>query len=89
MFEALRKERIVAAAGFNRWRVPPASISIHLCIGSVYAWSIFNPPLTKLRGVATSSADDWTLGQVVWVFSVAIATLGITDRKSTRLNSSH
>ncbi|MBX7080549.1 MAG: OFA family MFS transporter [Nannocystaceae bacterium] len=78
MFEALRKERIVAAAGFNRWRVPPASISIHLCIGSVYAWSIFNPPLTKLRGVATSSADDWTLGQVVWVFSVAIATLGIT-----------
>ena len=37
------KERIVAEEGFNRWRVPPASIAIHLCIGSVYAWSIYKP----------------------------------------------
>ena len=39
----LSKERIVASPTFNRWLVPPASIAIHLCIGSVYAWSIFNP----------------------------------------------
>lgn len=78
MFEALKKERIVAEPGYNRWRVPPASIAIHLCIGSVYAWSLFNPPLTKASGVVASAAGDWDLGSVVWVFSVAIVFLGLT-----------
>ena len=41
----LLKEQIIAKPGFNRWWVPVASVSIHLCIGSVYAWSIFNPAL--------------------------------------------
>ncbi len=71
------KERIVAKEGFNRWRVPPASIAIHLCIGSVYAWSIYNPALTKVVGVVASSADDWTLTEVVWIFTVAILVLGL------------
>ena len=56
MFSFLMKDRIVAPKGFNRWRIPPASIAIHLCIGSVYAWSIFNPALIKELGVVTSSA---------------------------------
>ncbi|ODM45833.1 MFS transporter permease [Ruegeria sp. PBVC088] len=73
----LYKEHIVAEPGFNRWRVPPASIAIHLCIGSVYAWSVFNPPLVRQLGVVTSAADDWTLGSVVWIFSVAIVFLGL------------
>jgi len=76
-FAFLRKERIVAKPGFNRWLVPPASIAIHLCIGSVYAWSIFNPPLVKQIGVVTSSADDWSLSSVVWIFSTAIVFLGL------------
>ena len=71
------KERIVAAPGFNRWRVPPAAIGIQLCIGSLYAWSIYNPALTKVRGVAAPGADDWALGEVVWIFSVAILFLGL------------
>ena len=71
------KERIIAAEGFNRWRVPPASIAIHLCIGSVYAWSIYNPALTKVVGVVSSAADDWTLTEVVWIFTVAILVLGL------------
>jgi hypothetical protein len=29
----LDKERTIAAAGFNRWLVPPAALCIHLCIG--------------------------------------------------------
>ncbi len=78
LFDALKKERIVADPNYNRWRVPPASISIHLCIGSVYAWSIFNPPLTQVRGVVGRAAADWDLGAVVWVFSVAIVFLGLT-----------
>ena len=71
------KERIVAPLGFNRWRVPPASVGIQMCIGSVYAWSIYNPALTKVLGVAASGADDWTLGQVVRIFTVSILFLGL------------
>ena len=36
MSDLLSKERIISPAGYNRWRVPLASITIHLCIGSVY-----------------------------------------------------
>ena len=77
IFSFLLKENIVAKPGFNRWLVPPASIGIHLCIGSVYAWSIFNLPLTNQLGVVAPAADDWNLSQVVWIFSVAIVFLGL------------
>ena len=76
-FSFLLKDRIVAPKNFNRWRIPPASIAIHLCIGSVYAWSIFNPALIKELGVVSSAADDWTLSSVIWIFSVAIVSLGL------------
>ena len=73
------KERIIAKPSFNRWWVPPASIAIHLCIGSVYAWSIYNPALTKVFGVVASAADDWTLegAGVVRIFTVSIVFLGL------------
>ena len=73
----LSKERIIAKPEFNRWLVPPASIAIHLCIGSVYAWSIFNPALIRVFGVVTPAADDWSLSDVVWIFTVAIVCLGL------------
>ena len=73
----LSKKRIIAKPGFNRWLVPPASIAIHLCIGSVYAWSIFNPALIRVFGVVTPAADDWSLSDVVWIFTVAIVFLGL------------
>lgn len=74
----LHKRYIIAAPDFNRWLVPPASIAIHLCIGSIYAWSLFNPPLTKTLGVVAPAAGDWSLPAVVWIFSVAIVCLGLT-----------
>src|SRR5262245_42135831 len=77
VIDFLSKQRIVAEPGFNRWKVPPASVAIHLCIGSVYAWSIFNPALIRVRGVAASAADDWTLPQVAGVFTAAIVFLGL------------
>jgi len=72
------KQSIVAKPDFNRWRVPVASVAIHLCIGSVYAWSIFNPALTRVHGVVGGGPDDWSLKQVVWVFTVAIVFLGLS-----------
>jgi len=77
MSKLLSKDRIIARPGFNRWLVPPASIAIHLCIGSVYAWSIFNPALIRVFGVVTPAADDWSLSNVVWIFTVAIVFLGL------------
>lgn len=74
----LSKENIVAAPGFNRWLIVPAALGIHLCIGSVYAWSLFNPSLIKRIGVVTGAADDWSLKSVVWVFTVAIVFLGLS-----------
>ena len=73
----LSKDRIIAPPNYNRWRVPMASVAIHLCIGSVYAWSIYNPSLTRVYGVVTSAGDDWSLSEVVWVFTVAIVFLGL------------
>ena len=78
MTSLLSKERIVRGPEFNRWLAVPPSIAVHLCIGSVYAWSIYNPALIEVLGVATSAGDDWTLRQVVWIFSVAIAFTGLT-----------
>ena len=78
MLDILSKQHIVAKEGFNRWLIAPAALGIHLCIGSVYAWSLFNPSLIKRLGVVTSSADDWTLKSVVWVFTVAIVFLGLS-----------
>jgi MFS family permease len=74
----LARERIIARPGFNRWLVPPASVAIHLCIGSVYAWSIYNPALVRTEGVVTSAAGDWSLSSVVWIFTVAIVFLGLS-----------
>ena len=77
-FQMFTKDRIVAPPGFNRWKVPPASIAIHLCIGSVYAWSNFNPALIKVQGVVGPAPGDWSLGSVVSIFSVAIVCLGLS-----------
>jgi MFS family permease len=74
----LSKDRIVAGPEFNRWRIAPAALGIHLCIGSVYAWSLFNPALIKRIGVVTSAADDWSLTSVVRIFTVAIVFLGLS-----------
>jgi hypothetical protein len=87
MFGLFSRERIVAGPGYNRWKVPPASVAIHLCIGSVYAWSMFNQPLTRVKGVVISAAGDWSLAEVVWVFTVAIVFLGVSAAFSRPLAS--
>ncbi len=74
----LLKSRIIATESFNRWLIVPAALGIHLCIGSVYAWSLYNPALIKRIGVVTGAADDWSLKSVVWVFTVAIVFLGLS-----------
>jgi MFS family permease len=72
------RDRTIAGPGFSRWLVPPAALSIHLCIGQAYAFSVFNLPLTKLIGLTASAPDDWKVTQVGWIFSIAIVILGLS-----------
>jgi MFS family permease len=74
----LSKEGSIANANYSRWLFPPAALSIHLCIGQVYAFSVFNNPLTRILGITESAAGDWTDGQVVRIFSIAIVFLGLS-----------
>jgi MFS family permease len=72
----LDRQSTVAGAGFNRFLVPPAALAVHLCIGQAYAFSTFNLPLSRLIGITQSAPGDWTLKELGWVFSIAIAVLG-------------
>jgi MFS family permease len=72
----LDKAHSVAPPGYNRWRVPPAALAIHLCIGQIYAYSVFNKPLTQLIGIQHSAPADWTLVEVGHIFSIALFCLG-------------
>lgn len=54
-----------------------AAVAVHICLGSVYAWSVFLPSLAREAG--------WTKVQATWAFSLAIATLGCTAALATPL----
>ena len=73
----LSRESTIAPPGYNRLLVPPAALAVHLAIGQVYAFSVFNLPLTKLIGIDHSAPGDWNIKEVVWTFSIAIAILGL------------
>jgi MFS family permease len=78
MLRFLKKDRIIAEPSYNRWLVPPAALCIHLSIGQVYAFSVFNLPLTRVIGITESSPQDWTLTTLGWIFSIAIVFLGLS-----------
>lgn len=72
----LDKEHSIAKPGYSRWLVPPAALSIHLCIGQIYAYSVFNEPMTRILGISTSLEGDWALTTLGWIFSIALFMLG-------------
>ncbi len=74
----LDRSRCIAPPGYDRWRVPPAALAIHLSIGQAYAFSVFNLPLTKILGVTAPVPEDWKLTTIGWIFSVAIVFLGLS-----------
>lgn len=75
-FDFLKREHTVASPTYNRWIVPTAALSIHLCIGQIYAYSVFNKPMTRIIGVSSPAAEDWELTTLGWIFSIALFTLG-------------
>ena len=74
----LANTRAIAAPKFNRWLIPPVALAVHLCIGQVYALSMFSEPLTRIIGVRAAAAEDWSLQELSPLFVVAIAVLGLS-----------
>lgn len=54
----------------NRWVILSASILINMCIGSAYAWSVFQNPLISLFG--------WTTTQTSLAFTISLALVPIS-----------
>jgi len=76
LFSFLDRSHSVAKPRYNRWLVPPAALAIHLCIGQIYAYSVFNKPMTRIIGITDSAPADWELTTLGWIFSIALVTLG-------------
>ena len=66
----LARERTVAGPGFNRWLIPPCALAVHLCIGQVYATSVYKTALV--------AHFDSSLTAVGVIFSIAIVMLGLS-----------
>ncbi|HVI65701.1 MAG TPA: OFA family MFS transporter [Bradyrhizobium sp.] len=88
----LDKERTIAAAGFNRWLVPPAALCIHLCIGMAYGFSVFWLPLSRAIGLTAPKACpdislvqelftttcDWKVASLGWMYTLFFVFLGVS-----------
>jgi len=54
----------------NRWLMALSAVGVHICIGSVYAWSVYVKPIQEQM--------SWTLTDVTIAFSIAIFFLGLS-----------
>lgn len=45
----------------NRWLIALSAIGLHICIGSVYAWSVLTKPIMEAMG--------FSLQETTWTFS--------------------
>jgi MFS family permease len=57
----------------NRWRIPIGAVAVHLCIGSVYAWSTFNRPIQALF-----PGNPWWFSPPYTTFTTALVLLGLS-----------
>ena len=78
LFSFLDREQTIAGPDFNRWLVPPAALAIHLCIGQVYALSVFKIPLSQLIGGNPKAPGNWDQETISHLFQIAIVCLGLS-----------
>jgi MFS family permease len=57
----------------NRWVIPAGAVAVHICIGSVYAWSTFNRPFQALL----PNAPAW-FSPPYTTYSTALVLLGLS-----------
>ena len=61
------------ASPFNRWFIPAGAVAVHICIGSVYAWSTFNRPIQSLF-----PNEPWWFNPPYTTFTTALVLLGLS-----------
>jgi len=64
----------------NRWLVVLGAVMIQVCLGAIYAWSVFTPPLI---------AAGWTKLDTQIVFSVELLTFAVAMVFAGRLLAKH
>ena len=70
LLSALDRQHTIAPEGYSRWLIPPAALSVHLCIGQAYATSVY-----KNSFVAHFDTSQTAIGII---FSIAIVMLGLS-----------
>ncbi len=69
----------------RRWLIAAAAVAMQLCLGTVYAWSIFKKPLMSAHGWSETQTQA-TFMIASFMFAVAVAFGGtLVDRRSPRL----
>src|SRR6266478_4518425 len=63
----------IRTPAFNRWLIPIGAVAVHICIGSVYAWSTFNRPIH-----AIFPNDPWWFSPPYTTFTMALLLLGLS-----------
>ncbi len=59
----------------NRWIVVVGAVLIQLCLGAIYAWSVFTPSLTKLT--TDGGLYGFSAKEAAGVFSAGLATFAL------------
>ncbi len=59
----------------NRWLVVVGAILIQLCLGAIYAWSVFTKKITL--PLAEGGEYGFSATQAAWIFSVGLATFAV------------
>ncbi len=63
------KQSVMQNSG-KRWLIAVMGTLVHLCLGTVYAWSFFQKTVSETFG--------WSNSETAWAFSLAIFMLGVT-----------
>jgi len=60
----------------NRWYVVIGAVLVQLCLGAIYAWSVFTPKLTL--PLAKGGMYGFSATQAAWIFSVGLLVFAVT-----------
>lgn len=63
---------------FNRWSIMPRAFMNFIPTGAVYAWSMWQLPLTTCFGTLAPAAADWGVAEVGTTFSCLAVGFGVT-----------
>lgn len=67
--------KVIQEKVLNRWVVVIGAVLIQLCLGAIYAWSVFTKKITM--PLAEGGEYGFTAGQAQWIFSAGLVTFAV------------